>query len=91
MEVGDLGRVGESINGDLGDVNGPGIGGVGVAPVEVVVPEDVGGGLVAGFRDERAVVAQVSQGCGFEFGGGVVGEWFSGGNRRSFDCVRRRR
>src|ERR1019366_1727561 len=34
VEVGDLGRVGESINGDLGDVDGPGIGGVGVVPVE---------------------------------------------------------
>src|ERR1017187_9407268 len=89
VEVGDLGCVGESVNGDLGDVDGPGIGGGGGASGLVVVPENVGGDLVAGFRDERAVVAQVSQGGGFEFGGGVVGEWFSGGNRRSFDRVRR--
>src|ERR1035441_7392635 len=59
VEVGDLGHVGEGVDGNLGDVDGPGVGGVSVAAVLVVVPEDVAGRLVAGFGDERAVPGQV--------------------------------
>ena len=48
VEVGAGGGVGGGVDGDLGDVDGPGVGGVGFAAVFFVVPEDVAGGLVAG-------------------------------------------
>ena len=50
VEVGDGSGVGGGVDGDLGDVDGPGVGGVGVALVLVVVPEDgcLGRELVAG-------------------------------------------
>src|SRR6266446_6623264 len=47
VEVGDAGEVGGGVDGYFGDVDGPGVGGVGFAAVGVVVPEDALGGLVA--------------------------------------------
>ncbi len=48
VEVGDACGVGRGVDGDFGDVDGPGVGGVGFAAVGFVVPEDVAGGFVAG-------------------------------------------
>jgi hypothetical protein len=48
VEAGDGGHVGVEVDGYFGDVDGPGVAGIGVAAIEVVVPVDLGGGLVAG-------------------------------------------
>src|SRR6202021_514905 len=47
MEAGDAGGVGDGIDGDLGDVDGPGVGRVGFAAVGLVIPEDIRRGFVA--------------------------------------------
>ncbi len=59
VEVGDGCGVGGGVDGDFGDVDGPGVGGIGVAAVGFVVPEDVAGGFVAGADFERAVLCEV--------------------------------
>ena len=56
------GGVGGGVDGDFGYVDGPGVGGVGVAAVGVVVPEDVAGGLRSGRRLEVAVLWRGSGG-----------------------------
>ena len=47
MEVGDSCCVGGGVDGDFGDVDSPGIGGIGLAAVCLVIPEDVGGRFVS--------------------------------------------
>jgi hypothetical protein len=47
VETGAGGLVGVVVDGDFGDVDGPGVAGIGVAAIEVVVPEDFCGRLVA--------------------------------------------
>ena len=59
MEVGDARGVGGGVDGDFGDVDGPGVGGVGFAAVGLVVPEDVAGGFVAGFGPQCAVLREI--------------------------------
>ena len=76
MEVGDGGGVGGGVDGDFGDVDGPGVGGVGFAAVGLVVPEDVAGGLVADADFEGAVL-------------GEVAEWRRAGSRRGCSRVGR--
>src|SRR5207244_3174518 len=56
VEVGDGGGVGDGVDGYLGDVDGPGVGGIGFAAVGLVVPEDALGGFVAGFGLECSVL-----------------------------------
>ena len=73
VEVGDGGGVGGGVDGDLGYVDGPGVGGVGVAAVGVVVPEDVAGGFVADADFEVAELLGVAEGGLFEVFGGVRG------------------
>ena len=62
VEVGDLRGVGGGVDGDFGDVGGPGVGGVGVAAVGFVVPEDVGGRFVADADFEVADLFAVADG-----------------------------
>ncbi len=71
VEVGDGGGVGGGVDGDFGDVDGPGVGGVGVAAVGVVVPEDVAGGFVADADFEVAELFGVADGGLVEVFGGV--------------------
>ena len=66
VEVCHGGGVGAGVDGDLGDVDGPGVGGVGVAFVLVVVPEDVAGCLVAGATFEGAIGGEEGDGGGLE-------------------------
>ena len=60
VEVGDAGGVGGGVDGDFGDVDGPGVGGIGFAAVGLVVPEDAFGGLVADADFEVAVLFAVA-------------------------------
>ena len=71
VEAGDRGLVGVEVYGDFGDVDGPGVAGVGVAAVEVVVPVDLGGGFVAGGCSEMAVLCEVGLRGGDELLAGV--------------------
>jgi len=47
VEAGDGGHVGVEVYGYFGYIDGPGVAGISVAAVEVVVPKDFCGGLVA--------------------------------------------
>ena len=60
VEVGDACGVGGGVDGDFGDVDGPGVGGIGFAAIGFVVPEDVAGGFVAGCGFERSRAARDS-------------------------------
>ena len=72
-------RVGKSVDGDLGDVDGPRVGRIGVAFVLIVVPEDVAWSLIPGFGDEGAVPRKIGFGSAFEVGGRVGGGDVAGG------------
>ena len=63
VEAGDGGHVGVEVYGYFGYVDGPGVAGVGVAAVEVVVPVDFGGGFVADGGSELRVLREVGL-CG---------------------------
>jgi len=82
VEVGYLGGIGGGVDGHFGDVDGPGVGGVGFAAVGFVVPGDVSGRFVAGFGFEGAVFGEVEQGCAAEVFGGIRWSCF-GQNSRS--------
>ena len=73
VEVGDLRGVGGGVDGDFGDVDGPCVGGVGVAAVGFVVPEDVGGRFVADADFEVAGLSEVALGGVAEVVWGVWG------------------
>ena len=75
VEVGDGCRVGGGVDGDFGDVDGPGVSGIGFAAVGFVVPEDVAGRLVARFGSERAELGEVAEGCTVELGRRVTGRF----------------
>ena len=72
-----VGGVGGGVDGDLGDVDGPGVGGIGVAAVLVVVPEDVAGGFVAGLglRGSRVRRGRRGRRVGSLRGCSRVGRW----------------
>ena len=57
VKVGDVCRVGGGIDGDLGDVDGPGVSRVGFAAVGLIVPKDIARRFVAGFGIEFAVLS----------------------------------
>ncbi len=80
VEVGDGCGVGGGVDGDFGDVDGPGVGGIGFAAVGFVVPEDVAGGFVAGFGLERAVLGEIAEGGTAEVLGSVVGDEMTAGD-----------
>ena len=63
VEAGAGGHVGVQVDGDLGDVDGPRVAGVGVAAILFVVPEDLCGWLVADGGAQGAVFGEVAFGA----------------------------
>ena len=89
MELRDDGGEGGGVDRDLGYVDGPGVRGVGVAHVLLVVPEDVLGGFVSVEDFEVAELLDVAADGVGELGGGVrVAE--GTGEAQSFEQVYRR-
>ena len=72
VEVGDAGSIRGGVDGDFGDVDGPGVCGIGFATVVLVVPEDVTGGLIAGFGLECSMLGNVLESCAAEVSWSVV-------------------